>query len=55
MDNWEKFNETSIPPKEVSYSQLNEEDISDENYAHVQKVWEVFKIKDIGENHDLYV
>ena len=55
MDNWEKFNETSIPPKEVSYSQLNEEDICDENYAQVQKVWEVFKIKDIGENHDLYV
>ena len=55
MYNWEKFNETSIPPKEVSYSQLNEEDICDENYAQVQKVWEVFKIKDIGENHDLYV
>ena len=55
LDNWGKFNKTSIPPKEVYYSKLNEEDISDADYAHIQKVWEVFKIKDIGENHDLYV
>ena len=29
MDSWEKFNETSIPPKEAYYSKLNEEDVSD--------------------------
>ena len=55
MDSWEKFNETSIPPKEAYYSKLNEEDISDADYAHVQNLWEVFKIKDIGDDHDLYV
>ena len=55
MYSWEKFNETSIPPKEAYYSNLNEEVISDADYAHVQKVWEVFKIKDIGKDHDLYV
>ena len=54
MDNWEKFDETSIPPKEAYYSELNEEGISDADYAHVQKLWEVCKIKDMGENHDLY-
>ena len=54
MDSWEKFDETSIPPKESYYSELNEEGISDTNYAHIQKVWRVFKIKDMGENHDLY-
>ena len=54
MDNWEKFDETTIPPKETFYSKLNIEDISDEDYAHVQKVWEVFEIKDRGEYHDLY-
>ena len=26
-----------------------------ENYAHAQKVWKVFKIKNLGEYHDLYV
>ena len=51
----EKFDEPSIPPKEAYYSELNEEGISDADYAHVQKVWEVFKIEDMGEYHDLYV
>ena len=55
MDSWEKFDETSIPPKEAYYSKQNEEGISDADYAHVQKLWEVFKIKHMGENHDLYV
>ena len=55
MDSWEKFDETSVPPKEAYYSKLNEEGISDADYAHVQKVWEVFEIKNQGEYHDLYV
>ena len=55
MDNWEKFDETTLPPKEAFYSNLNLEDISDEDYAHAQKVWDVFEIKNLGEYHDLYV
>ena len=54
MDNWEKFDEITIPPKEAFYSKLNLEDISDADYAHAQKVWEVFGIKDRGKYHDLY-
>ena len=55
MDSWEKFNETALPPKKDFYSNLNLEDISDEDYAHAQKVWDVFEIKNLGEYHDLYV
>ena len=55
MDSWEKFDETTLPPKEAFYSNLNLEDISDEDYAHAQKVWDVFEIKNLGEYHDLYV
>ena len=55
MDSWEKFNETSLPDKESFYSELNKEGITDEDYAHAQKVWKVFKIKNLGEYHDLYV
>ena len=55
MDSWEKFNETALPPKEAFYSNLNLEDISDEDYKHAQKVWNVFEIKNLGEYHDLYV
>ena len=55
MDSWEKFDETTLPPKEAFYSNLNLEDISDEDYAHAQKVWDVFEINNRGEYHDLYV
>ena len=55
MDNWEKFDETALPLKEAFYSNLNLEDISDEDYAHAQKVWDVFEINNLGEYHDLYV
>ena len=55
MDSWERFNETSLPDKESFYSELNKENITDEEYAHAQKVWEVFKIKNLGEYRDLYV
>ena len=30
------------------------EDISDADYKHAQKLWEVFGIKNRGEYHDLY-
>ena len=45
MDSWEKFDETLLPDKKAFYSELNKEDITDEDYAHVQKVWKVFEIK----------
>ena len=55
LDSWEKFDETSIPSKEAYYSKLNEEGIRDEDNRHVQIVWDVFEIKDMGENHGLYL
>ena len=55
MDSWEKFDETTLPPKEAFYSNLNLEDISDEDYMHAQKVCHVFEINNIGDYHDLYV
>ena len=39
MDSWERFNETSLPPKKVFYSELLLEDISDNDYSHAQKVF----------------
>ena len=55
MDNWKRFNETKVPPKESIYSELNLEDITDKDYTHAQKVWNTFNIKNLGEYHDLYV
>ena len=55
MDSWERFNETSLPDKKAFYNELNLEDIADKDYAHAQKVWQVFEIKNLGVYHDLYV
>ena len=55
MDSWKRFKEESLPDKESFYSELNKEHITDEDYAHAQKVWDTFKIKNLGEYHDLYV
>ena len=54
MDSWERFNET-LPDKKAFHSKLNKEGISNIDYAHGQKVWKVFEIKNFGEYHDLYV
>ena len=54
MDNWEKFDETPLPAKESFYSNLNLENISDEDYEHTQIVWNVFEIKNRAEYHDLH-
>ena len=34
MDDWEKFNQTSLPEKEDFDSHLNIEDITDADYTH---------------------
>ena len=39
----------------IFFSKLDKEDVTDEDHAHARKVWEVFKIKTLGEYHDLYV
>ena len=55
MDSWKKFKEESLADKEYFYSKLNNEHITVEDYAHAQKVWSTFKIKNLGKYHDLYV
>ena len=55
MDSWKRFKEESLPDKEYFYSKLNNEHITDEDYAHAQKVWNSFKMKNLEEYHDLYV
>ena len=55
MDKWENFKEESLPYQESFYSKLNNEHITDEEYAHAQKVWKTFNIKHLGKYHDLYV
>ena len=55
MDDWEKFDETSLPEKGDFYSHLNKEDITDADYEHTKRVCKDFQIKHLGEYQDLYV
>ena len=55
MDNYERFNEESLPNKEYFYSELNKEGITDEDHKHAQKVRKEFNIKNLGQYHGLYV
>ena len=55
MDNWERLEETSLPNKEYFYSNLNMENIDDIDYRHGNNVFKRFKLKHLGEYHELYV
>ena len=53
MDDWEKFNETTLPEKEELYSNLNVEEITDTDNMHGKRVCKDSQIKNLGEYHDL--
>ena len=55
VDSWERFDETSLPVKRDFYSELYPEEITDKDYTHAQKVFEEFKLKNLGDHYDLYV
>ena len=55
IDNWERFNETSLPSKESFYSNLNMEDIDDIDHRHGNNVFNKFKLNNLGDYHDLYL
>lgn len=55
LDTWDKLNETSLPPKEMFYSKLNNEAISDEDYEFALQIWSRFHIKTLGDYCDLYL
>ena len=54
MDSFEKFNH-KLPSKEDFYSILNDQHISNEDYEHVQNVWNKFSLKNMGDYHNLYL
>ena len=51
----ERLSETQLPPKEQFYSNLNDEDITDDDYHHAINVWNTFQCKTIKDYHDLYL
>ena len=55
MDDWNRFKETALPPKEAFYSKLNMSGVSNQDYEHARRVWRESGINNLGEYHDLYL
>ena len=55
MDGSERFQEKKLPPKEEYFSKLSGKDISDKDYEFAQEIWKTFKLKNLGQLHDLYM
>ena len=47
--------ETKLPSKDLFYSKLYDEHISDEDYQHAIKVWDSFNCETLKDYHDLYL
>ena len=54
MNSLKRFEETKLPPIEAFYSNLKNEGITEEDYAHAEKVWDVFEMKRLQDYHNLY-
>ena len=55
MDSFNRFDETELPSIKKFRNELNNTEISDSEYQHAREVWDAFKIKNLGEYHDLYL
>ena len=59
MDGWEKFEETSLQPKDTFYSRLNMKGISDQDYEYAQQVWNRITPEHenitLGDYHNVYL
>ena len=54
-DDREKFNEMSLNEKEVFYSHLNMENITDADYTQAKRICKDFEIENLEKYHHLYV
>ena len=54
MDEWEKFNETSLPKTEEFYSHLKMENITDADYTHGKNIFKDFEIENLVEYKGFY-
>ena len=55
MSNYEKFNDTELPPIESFYSNLSKSGIEMKEYQHAKNVWSKFECTNLGEYHDIYL
>ena len=55
MDSADRFKETKLPPEEDFYNDLAKQHITHEDYTFVKNLWKTFKLRNLGELHNLYM
>ena len=55
MDSFKKFSEDKLPDKSKFFSSLKDSGINEEQYDRAINVWKKFKMKKLGEYHNLYL
>ena len=55
MDNFNRFSETQLPPKNGFFKRLNDAHINDSQYEHAQRVWTEFQSNTLMDYHDVYL
>ena len=54
-DSFDRFQETSLPPKAAFYDDLKDADCTDAYYERAQAIWDGFGIKSLYEFQSLYL
>ncbi len=44
---------SGLPPQAAFHNDLTDAPLSNDDYAHVQSVWETFEMETLGDLHDL--
>ena len=55
MNSFKKFSEDELSDKNKFFSSLKDSGVNEKEYKKAVNVWKVFKIKNLGEYHDLYL
>ena len=55
MDGRDRFDEICLPPRSAFYSSLAGEGITEEEYEHAKRVWEVCNCESLRDYHDRYL
>lgn len=55
IDTLNKLRINKLPDKKYFFSKLTETHITDEDYSHAQRIWNIFKIQNLQEYSELYL
>ena len=55
MDNFDRFEDTELPPQSAFFNMLSGDACSDADYAHAVRIWDAFDCETLGDYHDVYL